>query len=161
MAAIRTQSGMMMTNKYSLFPDSPHRHKSRSAGGPTSAGDSEGRQWTWGTSILSLAFWDMPFTAECSVTLVWQKGMNIFYIYRNVCRYLHSVRRWWKYYGVQAVPVTRQEGDKLARRLGALAYIETSALTGAGVQEAFEAAARALELRRPGCCGIVWINIFR
>ena len=50
--------------------------------------------------------------------------------------------------------MTRQEGDKLARRLGALAYIETSALTGAGVQEAFEAAARALELRRPGCCVI-------
>ena len=81
MAAIRTRSGMMMTNKYFLFPDSPHRHKSRSARGPTSAGDSEDRQWTRGTIILSPAFWNMNHHFYCGVQCV----TLVFFISTKMC----------------------------------------------------------------------------
>lgn len=35
-------------------------------------------------------------------------------------------------------PVTREQADAMRKEIGALAYIETSALTGANVPDAFE-----------------------
>ena len=48
-------------------------------------------------------------------------------------------------------------GNTLAKQIGAVRYIETSALTGEGVQDAFDAAVEAgLMEPRAGCCQVQW-----
>ena len=42
--------------------------------------------------------------------------------------------------GQKAKPASKSEGQALARKINAVGYFETSALTGKGVQEAFQAA---------------------
>jgi len=45
-------------------------------------------------------------------------------------------------------PVPKSEGEQMANRIGAKAYLECSALTKEGVREVFEAATKAALLRR-------------
>jgi Ras family protein A len=45
-------------------------------------------------------------------------------------------------------PVTREQGEAMRRKIGALKYMECSALTNEGVREVFEAATRAALLPR-------------
>jgi len=45
-------------------------------------------------------------------------------------------------------PVTTEQGQKIAKRIQARAYVECSARTGEGVQEVFETAARATTLQK-------------
>ena len=59
-------------------------------------------------------------------------------------------------------PVLTEEGVKLAKKIHALGFWETSAKTGEGVKEAFEAAAKVLltpptyaEQMRNKCCCVV------
>jgi len=52
-------------------------------------------------------------------------------------------------------PVSQEEGNKVARKIGALKYMECSAKTGEGVKEVFEDATRAALLpkakKKKGC----------
>jgi Ras-related C3 botulinum toxin substrate 1 len=60
-------------------------------------------------------------------------------------------------------PTTAEHGAKLARDLGALAYVECSALTQKGVKQVFEEAARCVLLSAPAqqqqqhcrCCSLM------
>ena len=57
-------------------------------------------------------------------------------------------------------PVLTEEGVKLAKKIHALGFWETSAMTGEGVKEAFDAATKALltpptyteQMRNKCCC---------
>jgi len=51
--------------------------------------------------------------------------------------------------------VSVAQGNTLAKQIGAVRYIETSALTGEGIQDAFDAAVEAgLMEPRAGCCQV-------
>ncbi len=57
--------------------------------------------------------------------------------------------------GHEGGPVTREETGVTARRIRAEAFVECSALRGDGVQEVFQAAARAAIARRRGAGRII------
>ncbi|KAJ2047882.1 hypothetical protein GGI03_008492, partial [Coemansia sp. RSA 2337] len=44
--------------------------------------------------------------------------------------------------GYQEVPVTREQGEAMARRIGAVSYIECSSIQNFNVRQVFEVAAR-------------------
>ena len=57
-------------------------------------------------------------------------------------------------YGPEARPISKKEGDALARKIKAYAYFETSAKENIGVMEALNAAKAVVEkvdLKRPTC----------
>ena len=57
-------------------------------------------------------------------------------------------------YGPEARPISKKEGDALARKIKAYAYFETSAKENIGVTEALNAAKAVVEkvdLKRPTC----------
>ena len=53
--------------------------------------------------------------------------------------------------GPDAKPVTKGEGDALAREIGAFGYYETSAKTAEGVKDVMDAAIEAIQGKEPGC----------
>ena len=56
--------------------------------------------------------------------------------------------------GAEAKPISKEEGDALARQIKAYAYFETSAKENIGVTEALDAALEAAEKvdeRKPSC----------
>ena len=55
--------------------------------------------------------------------------------------------------GPEAKPVTKGEGETLAKEINAYGYYETSAKTGQGVQQVMQAAQDAVEGRDVGCSG--------
>ena len=59
--------------------------------------------------------------------------------------------------GPKAKPINKSEGQALARKINAVGYYETSALSGQGVKEAFQAAIDAankpIEPINPPLCG--------
>ena len=56
-------------------------------------------------------------------------------------------------------PVTKEEGDKMATRIKAYGYYETSAKTGDGVKAAFEAAITAANIK-PRQDNNSWLSCF-
>lgn len=55
--------------------------------------------------------------------------------------------------GPEAKPVTKGEGEALAKEINAYGYYETSAKTAEGVKEVMDAAIEAVEGKEPGCSG--------
>ena len=55
--------------------------------------------------------------------------------------------------GPEAKPVTKGEGEALAKELKAYGYYETSAKTGQGVHQVMKAAIDAVEGKDVGCSG--------
>ena len=55
--------------------------------------------------------------------------------------------------GPEAKPVTKGEGEALAREIKAYGYYETSAKTAEGVKEVMDAAIAAVDGKEPGCSG--------